>query len=662
VSRFAKSTAVFSGLTMVSRLTGLFRIMAFTYAVSVQSSLADAYNLANVIPNIIYEFILGGLLSAIFIPILVREQEASGKDSAEAWKVANLLLGGVGLILLAASALAVVGAPYIIRGLTLMHQGQGAHADKELAAWFLRFFAPQMFFYGLNAVFMAVLNSHNVFAITAAAPILNNVVVIATYLAFRFGAIGQTGLAVGTTAGIAAMALVQLPWLFRIRMPVRPRFNFRDPVFKSAAFLGGPMIVVAIANLINTAVRTNLLSTVKGGFTAYVICFQLIMMPYGIFAVAIATVLYPALSRAAAEKKREDYVRTMSLGFRWTTFILLPMSLGLAILALPVTRALFEHRGGEFRYADSIFTSTFLKYYALSILPYALVMFATRAFYSLKDTVTPAWINVVGVVVNGVLSYVLLKRMSIAGVALAATICYSVTTAISLVVLRMDVGLLDGRAMARMAWKTTVAAITMCVAVVAAERYTRPAVAVIERGSRFPLRVPHDARKGTAMLVKNEDDWQRLRIEMQLKSTAVPPVNFGREAILLLIGPLSTSTSTLELSQLDTNTSPGIVIASATVRRSAKAPAADAPTSPAYVLAKINEKVTDVQARFPIAGSEARPSRTESLWSSEIPRLVLLVLIGGFVYVITAWLIGLEELRSLSAQVRARLGRRPIQP
>ena len=656
---------MFSGLTLVSRVTGLLRLMAFTYAVGVQSSLADAYNLANVIPNIIYEFILGGLLSAIFIPILVREQEASGKTSAEAWLVANLLLGCVGAILALASGLAMVASPYIIRGLTFLHTGQGAHADKELAAWFLRYFAPQMVFYGLNAVFMAVLNSHNIFAITAAAPILNNVVVISTLIAYHFHIIGPTGLAIGTTAGIAVMALVQLPWLIKIRMPLRPHFNFRDPVFKSAAFLGAPVVVVAIANLINTAVRTNLLSTVKGGFTAYVICFQLIMMPYGIFAVSIATVLYPALSRSAAEKKREDYMRTMSLGFRWTTFIMLPMAIGLAALALPVTRALFEHRGGEFRYADSIFTSQFLRYYALSILPYSLVMFATRAFYSLKDTVTPAWINVVGVVVNALLSYFLLKRMGIAGVALAATICYLVTTTISMIVLRMDIGLMDGRAMLAMGWRTTLAAATMAVAVVAVEHYTRPGVAILERGSRFPLRVPQNAMQGAPILVRNAEDWEHLRLDLRLKSTAIPPVNFERESVLLLLGPQSASTSTMELISTDLKSSKGKAIVRAAIRTSAKAGGAGVPggavvadsvTSPSYILATINAPVDSVELHFQIAsGAAAGQSRLPSMTSGEIPRLAMLVLLGAIVYAITAWLLGTEELRTLGARfVRRR--------
>ncbi|MGI8905512.1 MAG: murein biosynthesis integral membrane protein MurJ [Candidatus Sumerlaeaceae bacterium] len=656
MSQFAKSTAVFSGLTLVSRITGLLRLMAFTYAIGVQRTMADAYNLAYVIPSMIYEVVLGGLLSAIFIPLLVREQERSGKTSAEAWRVANLLLGCVAAILAVASILAAVLAPQIIHVLTMLSKGQEAQAKQEMAAWFLQFFAPMMFFYGLNAVFMAVLNSHNVFAITAAAPILNNVVVIASLLAYSFGLIGATGIAIGQTAGIAAMALVQLPWLLKIGMPLRPRVNFRDPVFRSAVGLGIPIVVVALANLFGTGVRTNLLTTVLGGFTAYTICFQLIMMPYGIFAVSIATVLYPAMSRAAVDKERDSFVRTFSLGLRWTFFIMLPVAIGLTVLALPITRALFERRGGEFRYADSVFTADFLKYYAVSILPYSLVMFATRAFYSLKDTMTPASINIGGVILASVLSYVLLKPMGIGGVALAAGIAYLVTTILSLIMLRVRVGGIDGRAMLSSGWRIVAAAATMAVAVVAAEHYTRPEVAVIARGTRFPVRLPPNAASGTALLVRTDGDWERLRTELRLEPNMVPHMNFDRESVVLLVGPQSESTSTMELLSTDLATSANAAIMVTSVRVLSKTGigATDIGTSPSYVLAKVSRTFSRVEPRFEIGASRQAGTTIGQLLSGQILRLVLLVLLAAAVYVITAWLLGAEELKSLFVRIFSR--------
>ncbi|MCX7624700.1 MAG: murein biosynthesis integral membrane protein MurJ, partial [Candidatus Sumerlaeaceae bacterium] len=397
MSRLAKHTLSFSLLTLLSRITGLIRVSAFA-AVLGSGRFDDAYQLANTIPNIIYEFIMGGLLSAILIPLLVEAQQRHGKDSPEAWRIANLLLGYVGVTLAALSAIAVILSPLIVAVLTGLGSGVHAQQSRELASYFFRFFAPQMFFYGLNAVFMAILNSRGIFAITAAAPILNNILVIATVLLFRAGYIGVTGLAVGTTAGIASMALCQIPWLIALKMPWQPKAPLKDPLLKSILALGLPVLAVGAANLVATIVRSNFLYTVGSGFTTYTFCFQLIMMPYGIIAVSIATVLYPVLAEHAARGSKSEFLRTLVGGTKWTSFVLLPIVVVMSGLAEPIVRVVFER--GQFSYANTRFTAQFLAIYALSILPYSLVVLATRAFYAQKDTLTPMWINIFGVILS----------------------------------------------------------------------------------------------------------------------------------------------------------------------------------------------------------------------------------------------------------------------
>ena len=427
--RFARHTAVFSALTLTSRLSGLLRVVAIA-AVLGGGRFNDAYLLANNVPNIIYELIMGGFLSAVFMPVLVRAQEKSGKSSAESWRIANLLLGYVGVVLAGASVVAAAFAPQIIDAMTFFARDASARGSRELAGYFFRFFAPQMFFYGLNAVFMAILNSHEVFAITAAAPILNNVVVIGTVGAYGLGWIGPTGLAIGTTTGVAAMALAQVPSLLAIRMPLRPRADFRDPLFRSLGALGLPVVALSIANLVGTAVRSNFLYMFDGGFTAYTFSFQLIMMPYGIVAVSIATVLFPALSRHAANSDAPNFRETISLGLRHTAAIMLPIAVGLTMLAEPLTRGLFQR--GNFTAANAEFTARFLQCYAPSILPYALLIFGTRCFFAFNDTSTPAWIGSGGVALNIALMFGLIGWFGAPGVALASTLTYCVTVLVTL--------------------------------------------------------------------------------------------------------------------------------------------------------------------------------------------------------------------------------------
>src|SRR5690606_26456893 len=146
-----RNTAIFSALTLLSRLTGMIRLMVFAFAIGGRTILADAYQLAYLIPSTIYEFIVGGLLSAVFIPILVREQEKSGKNSDESWQVANLLLGGVGIILTCAGLIGLAGAPWIIEAMTTLGDDDAtAVAKQALATTMFRYFTPQIVLLGIN--------------------------------------------------------------------------------------------------------------------------------------------------------------------------------------------------------------------------------------------------------------------------------------------------------------------------------------------------------------------------------------------------------------------------------------------------------------------------------------------------------------------------------
>lgn len=662
VSAFAKNTAVFSALTLLSRVSGLLRVMAFAAILGsgrgASGRLNDAFQLANTIPNILYEFIMGGVLSAVFIPVLVRAQEKSGKTSPEAWRVANLLMGTVGLILAGVSVLGVLLAPQITWLMTSFSPKVSTAESKELATYFLRFFAPQMLFYGLNAVFMAILNSHKIFAITAAAPILNNIVVLLTLGLYGTGVIDVAGLGVGTTAGVAAMALVQVPWLLKIGMPLRPRFNFRDPVFLGITALGAPVVAVSVANLIGTAIRANLLYTVPGAFTTYTFSFILIMMPYGVFAVSVATVLYPALSRHAAAGELAEFRSTMSLGMRWTTLAMLPVALGLAVLAEPVARVLFER--GQFTWSDTRFTASFLRVYALSIFPYALVIFATRVFYSFSDTRTPAWINVGGVVVNVVLNFVLLRWMGAPGIALSSTVTYTLTTIVSLVIIRRRYRGLGGREFALGMGRMALAGLLMALAVSAALHGSRPGVALIAGGPRAPLFAPESARMGNAMLIRDAGSLRKYFEATGAAADEIPPVDFARESFIAVFGPASETTTTLRLESL-VRGEDGTATATVAVHRPppdqrAAPRVIHIPQKPPYLYLIAAGDTREIRAEFRITDSPPPSRWARVLQAPDAVRVVLLVLLGAVVYLVSAWALGVGELRGLLATVRRHRG------
>ncbi|MDQ3990784.1 MAG: murein biosynthesis integral membrane protein MurJ, partial [Actinomycetota bacterium] len=213
-----RSTAAMAVGTALSRITGFLRVSAAAFALGVaETRLADAYNVANNTPNIVYELVLGGILTSVFVPVFI-EQLAS-RTREEAWNAARAVLTVTAVILTAVAVIGIVAAPWIVRLYTFRVEGPARQATQELATLFLRFFMPQMLFYGVGAVATGLLNAHRRFAVPMFAPILNNLVVIGSFLAFAAMVAGRSPspetitlaeklvLALGTTGGVVAMTL-----------------------------------------------------------------------------------------------------------------------------------------------------------------------------------------------------------------------------------------------------------------------------------------------------------------------------------------------------------------------------------------------------------------------------------------------------------------------
>jgi putative peptidoglycan lipid II flippase len=436
---YARSTISVSALTILSRVTGMIKLALLGAALAL-GRIADAYSVANILPNMIYEFIMGGIITAVFIPLFV---EYVGKDEGEhqAWERANVILGFALFVLAIVTILAAVAAPWAIKLQTLLIVDE---ENRRLAVYFFRIFAMQMVFYGVSAIFSGILNTFRHFALPAFAPIMNNVTVIATVILYLvLPGFGYTGLAVGTTLGVAMMAAVQAPLLIKLGMPLRPRLNLRHPIIATVVQLALPVIGYIAINQIGLIVRTNLAYQFPGGFAAMQWGFSFFQLPYGIFAVALATVLYPTLSRYAVDKDWAAYRDTFSTGMRWTSLIMLPVSLGYALISYPAIRIIMEH--GKFTQANTELLASILFYYSLGLFSYSLYMFTTRVFYSLRDTRTPMLINAIGVGINIVGNIILVQYMGVQGLALCTGITYTAMLVLSLRILRERLERLDGK-------------------------------------------------------------------------------------------------------------------------------------------------------------------------------------------------------------------------
>lgn len=437
--------------TVLSRATGLGRIAAMAYAIGVaESRLADTYNIANTLPNVIYELVLGGVLTAIFIPVVV-DQIKSAKSQDQADRDVSVLVMATLIVLAAVSLLAAVAAPWVMRLFTFRVGGDLGEAQQDLATFFFRIFAAQIFLYGYSAIAGGLLNAHDRFALPMFAPILNNVVVIAMFVAFGQlyeGEIPLTPgaqwlLGVGTTAGVATMAAIHWPFVRRLPIKLKWVVDFKHEAVRKLTRLSGWTIAYVIVNQIGFGVALVLANGVQGGPTAYFVAFAFFQLPYGVVAVSIMTALVPTLARLSLEKDFASFSLRVGRGLRATAVILLPMTAATIVLALPGIEFLLER--GVMSPNSTELVARVLQMFAIGILPFAAWVLFLRAFYAMQDSRTPFMLNLIEVGTTIVLDIPFFWLWKIEGLALAHTCGYIIGSVVAGVALSRRTEGLGGR-------------------------------------------------------------------------------------------------------------------------------------------------------------------------------------------------------------------------
>jgi putative peptidoglycan lipid II flippase len=463
--------------TALSRLTGLGRVAALSFALGVaESRLADSYNIANTLPNVIYELVLGGVLTSVFLPVLL--QELRTRPHEQAWEAASSLVATSMAILVAVSALTVLAAPWIIRIFTLRVPGSQAVQQQELATFLLRLFAPQVALYGFAAIAAGLLNAHGRFAVPMFAPILNNLVVIASLLLFAVLVRGTPTegsvqaslrekllLGLGTTGGVAAMAAVFWPFLRRLPGRLRRRVDFGHPAVRKLARLSAWTLGYVAVNQIGFTVSLYLANRVQGGPTAYFTAFAFFQLPYGIAAVSIMTALAPTLASLHVDADDQGFRRRLDDGLRLSALVLVPATAAYLVLSGPLIHVLLQH--GVMRGASSTLVASVLDMFAVGLLPFSAFALFMRAFYARQDARTPMLVNLVENAVTIALDLLLFPLLAVRGLALAHSLGYLAGATLAGGLLTRRVGSLASRATLAMLVKVAVAAGLAAAAMVA---------------------------------------------------------------------------------------------------------------------------------------------------------------------------------------------------
>jgi putative peptidoglycan lipid II flippase len=396
----AANSAVMAIGSLISRGTGFLRTLALTAALG--TAIGDAYTTAQLFPGMVYEFLLGGILSSVLVPVLVRRRR-SDPDHGQAYSQRLLTLAV--LALGAATLLALIAAP----ALTMLYAGQGtAESYRDLVTALSLLMLPMIFFTGLSALIGAVLNTRGHFAAPMWSPILNNLVVIGAaglYIAF-FGArrLGPDQMTTGrilligggTLLGVVVQAAGLLPALRKVGFRWRWRFDFGALGLRELGRLGVWMFCYVAVSQLGLIVLIRLLNRAgaddDAGPLIYNNVYLLLMMAHGIVAVSIITALMPRMSAAAADGRHADVSTDLSRGIRTVTAVLAPIAVCYAVLAVPIAVTLFRY--GAFQDDDALATSLVLLVAAVALVPFAVSQLFTFAYYALTDTKTPALINI----------------------------------------------------------------------------------------------------------------------------------------------------------------------------------------------------------------------------------------------------------------------------
>ena len=444
MSTFIGQTSGMAAGTLASRVTGVFRDIALVAAIGT-GIFSDTYSVANSIPNIIYILIAGGAINAVFIPALVRHME---DDADQGKQFTDQLLTLVGIVLVVIVVVAIFAAGLIVH---LYATRLWTPEEFNVATMFARWCLPQIFFYGLYTLASQILNSRNSFSLPMYAPIVNNVIVIATAVVFVsvMSAVPTANsvttsqinlLGFGTTLGVMAQALILIPALKKAGYGYNPNFQFRNvgngKVGNLAKWTVGFVLVNQITFLMvsNLTTLANVLvsgdpNVVAVGFTSYQKGQLMMMLPHSIITVSIITALLPRLSRQAHEKNLSAFGGELSASLKLVTALIIPSAVILLAAGPWIGSLLYGY--GASSTAQGAALGGVASMFALGLPAFSLFYVLLRSYYAQENTKTPFMINLgfngLHIVIGFTLFSLMPSGLQVAGLALGYSIAYVIT-------------------------------------------------------------------------------------------------------------------------------------------------------------------------------------------------------------------------------------------
>ncbi|MDR3270574.1 MAG: murein biosynthesis integral membrane protein MurJ [Peptococcaceae bacterium] len=458
MQNLAKAAGFLMLVNLGSRLLGFLRetLIAGYFG---QQSATDAYNIAFVLPDLLYWLLMGGVLSSALIPVF-SEYIAKGQEE-EGWRVVSSTMN---IILLALSFCTLLGL--ILAPQFMALEAPGLSEDyQSLAVLLTRIILIQPLILAFSGFAMGILNSYKIFWPSALGTLLYNAgIILVGPLLVSGWHMGIEGFAFGVVFGAVANIAVQIPALRRLGMRYYPVIDWRHPGVRRILVLAIPIILGYAINQIPVAIYSNLASLLPpGSVSAVNRAYRLFQMPIGIFALAIGVAVFPTLTEQVALKRLRELKATISLAVRMVIYITLPVSVGMIILRYPLIRLLFEH--GAFTAQNTADTTVPLIFFCLGITAQSVTNILPRVFYAFNDTWTPVILGILSMIVNVLAMILFVKPLAGGGLALATSLAGAVNMLLLFAVMRRRMRRIGGGQILKTTGQTLIASLCMGVAV-----------------------------------------------------------------------------------------------------------------------------------------------------------------------------------------------------
>ncbi|EKO3813306.1 murein biosynthesis integral membrane protein MurJ [Vibrio harveyi] len=430
--RLLKSGMIVSAMTLISRVLGLVRDVVVANLMGAGAS-ADVFFFANKIPNFLRRLFAEGAFSQAFVPVLT-ESHAQG-DMDKTRELIARAAGTLGVIVSIVTILGVLGSGVVTAlfgfgwFLDWMHGGPAAEKF-ELASVMLKITFPYLWFITFVALSGAILNTLGKFAVSSFTPVfLNVMIILAAWFISPQMSQPEIGLAIGVFLGGLVQFLFQIPFLIKAGVMVKPKWGWRDPGVVKIRTLMIPALFGVSVSQINLLFDTFIASFLQTGSISWLYYSdRLLEFPLGLFGIAIATVILPALSRKHVDAHSEGFAHTMDWGIRMVTLLGIPAMLGLMVLAKPMLMVLFMR--GEFSPQDVHQASLSLLAYASGLLNFMLIKVLAPGYYSRQDTKTPVKYGIIAMLTNMVFNAIFAYFYGYVGLAIATALSAFVNMAL----------------------------------------------------------------------------------------------------------------------------------------------------------------------------------------------------------------------------------------